>query len=124
MVAPAGDGAGVLLFCCLCRAVENARRDFAARDARAVGHKVDYRAKGGLMYFDTFAEFMQMGKHGLYVWLAYGATGLVLLWSWMSARSMLAGVEKQLTEQAEITARGAKQTPAHQTSESGASDES
>ena len=76
------------------------------------------------MYFDTFAEFLQMGKHGFYVWLAYGATGLVLLWSWMSARSMLAGVEKQLTEQAEISAQGAKQTPAHQTSESGASDES
>ena len=76
------------------------------------------------MYFDTFAEFLQMGKHGFYVWLAYGATGLVLLWSWMSARSMLAGVEKQLTEQAELSARGAKRTPAHQTSESGASDES
>ena len=76
------------------------------------------------MYFDTFAEFLQMGKHGFYVWLAYGATGLVLLWSWMSARSMLAGVEKQLTEQAEISARGGKQTPAHQTSEFGASVES
>ena len=76
------------------------------------------------MYFDTFAEFLQMGKHGFYVWLAYGATGLVLLGSWMSARSMLAGVEKQLTEQAEISARGAKQTPAHQTLESGVSDES
>ena len=76
------------------------------------------------MYFDTFAEFLQMGKHGFYVWLAYGATGLVLLGSWMSARSMLAGIEKQLTEQAEISARGAKQTPAHQILESGASDES
>mgnify|MGYP000331540715 CR=1 FL=1 len=42
--ANTGDGAGVLLFCSLCRAVENARRDFAARDARAVGHAVDYRA--------------------------------------------------------------------------------
>ena len=41
------------------------------------------------MYFDTFAEFLQMGKHGFYVWSAYGATGLVLLWSWISARSML-----------------------------------
>ena len=76
------------------------------------------------MYFDTFAEFLQMGKHGFYVWLAYGATGLVLLWSWMSARSMLAGVEKQLTEQAETSARGARQSPAQQTSESGAGDES
>ena len=61
------------------------------------------------MYFDTFAEFLQMGKHGLYVWSAYGATGLVLLWSWISARSMLSGIERQLAEQAEISARGAKQ---------------
>ena len=76
------------------------------------------------MYFDTFAEFLQMGKHGFYVWLAYGATVLVLLWSWMSARAMLAGIERQLTEQAEIAARAAKQTPAHQTLESGVRDES
>ncbi len=28
--------------------------------------------------FDSFAEFLHMGGHGLYVWLAYGATYLVL----------------------------------------------
>ena len=31
------------------------------------------------MYFDSFAELLQMGKHGFYVWTAYGATVLVLL---------------------------------------------
>ena len=75
------------------------------------------------MYFDTFAEFLQMGKHGFYVWLAYGATGLVLLWSWISARSMLSGIERRLAEQAEISSRGAKQARAHRTSKSGVGDE-
>lgn len=35
------------------------------------------------MYFESFAEFIQMGKHGPYVWSAYGISislviGLVL----------------------------------------------
>ena len=75
------------------------------------------------MYFDTFAEFLQMGKHGFYVWSAYGAAGLVFLWSWISARSILSDIERQLTEQAEISARGAKQARAHRTSKSGVGDE-
>ena len=29
------------------------------------------------MYFDSFADFLAMGKHGLYVWSAYGATAVV-----------------------------------------------
>lgn len=37
------------------------------------------------MYFDSFAEFLQMGSHGFYVWLAYGTTFVVLLWVWLSA---------------------------------------
>lgn len=24
------------------------------------------------MYFDSFSEFLQMGRHGFYVWTAYG----------------------------------------------------
>ena len=24
------------------------------------------------MYFDSFSDFLNMGDHGLYVWLAYG----------------------------------------------------
>lgn len=31
------------------------------------------------MYFDSFADFLAMGGHGLYVWLAYGVTLLTLL---------------------------------------------
>lgn len=29
-------------------------------------------------YFDSFQAFLQMGGHGLYVWLSYGLTVLVL----------------------------------------------
>ena len=29
--------------------------------------------------FDSFAEFLAMGDHGFYVWLAYGITFAVLL---------------------------------------------
>ena len=88
-----------------------------------MGHAVGNRAQGGLMYFDTFAEFLQMGKHGFYVWLAYGATALVLLWSWISASAMLSGIEKQLAQQREISARSSSQTSALELSETGASDE-
>ncbi|OPX56784.1 heme exporter protein D [Oceanospirillum multiglobuliferum] len=31
------------------------------------------------MYFDSFSEFLNMGGHGLYVWLAYGLTILLLV---------------------------------------------
>lgn len=30
------------------------------------------------MAFDTLAEFIQMGRHGLYVWMSYGLT-LILI---------------------------------------------
>ena len=30
------------------------------------------------MSFDSFSEFLAMGGHGLYVWLAYGAAAIVL----------------------------------------------
>ncbi len=31
------------------------------------------------MYFDSFSEFIAMGEHGFYVWLAYGVTLTALL---------------------------------------------
>jgi heme exporter protein D len=31
------------------------------------------------MFFDSFTEFLAMGKHGLYVWLCYGITALVIV---------------------------------------------
>ena len=30
------------------------------------------------MSFDTFSDFLAMGKHGLYVWLSYGVAVLVI----------------------------------------------
>jgi heme exporter protein D len=34
--------------------------------------------------FDSFASFLSMGKHGFYVWLAYGAGATVLILSIIS----------------------------------------
>ena len=35
--------------------------------------------------FDSFGEFLAMGNHGFYVWLAYGLTFMVLgLLAWQS----------------------------------------
>ncbi|MBQ0723879.1 MAG: heme exporter protein CcmD [Cycloclasticus sp.] len=31
------------------------------------------------MYFDNFADFLAMGKHGFYVWLCYGITAVVIV---------------------------------------------
>ena len=31
------------------------------------------------MYFDSFSEFFNMGGHGLYVWLAYGVSAVLLV---------------------------------------------
>lgn len=40
------------------------------------------------MYFDSFAEFIQMGRHGVYVWSAYGiSAALVLINLWLAARA-------------------------------------
>lgn len=33
------------------------------------------------MAFDSFADFLAMGRHGPYVWSAYGVTALVVLWN-------------------------------------------
>ena len=31
------------------------------------------------MYFDSFADFLAMGKHGFYVWSAYGVSALLII---------------------------------------------
>ena len=31
------------------------------------------------MFFDSFADFLAMGKHGFYVWLCFGITALVII---------------------------------------------
>ena len=33
------------------------------------------------MYFDSFSEFLAMGNHGLYVWMAYGAFLILIIWN-------------------------------------------
>ena len=33
------------------------------------------------MAFESFADFLAMGRHGLYVWLAYGVTFAVIVWN-------------------------------------------
>ena len=38
------------------------------------------------MSFESFAEFLAMGGHGLYVWLAYGSTVTVVLANVLSVR--------------------------------------
>jgi len=31
------------------------------------------------MYFESFSEFLNMGGHGLYVWMAYGLSAVLLV---------------------------------------------
>lgn len=33
------------------------------------------------MAFESFADFLAMGKHAPYVWSAYGITFLIVLWN-------------------------------------------
>jgi len=38
------------------------------------------------MAFESFAAFLKMGEHGLYVWLAYGMAALVVLFNVLEPR--------------------------------------
>ena len=35
-------------------------------------------------HFESFSEFIQMGKHGYYVWLSYGIGLLVIIYNVLS----------------------------------------
>ena len=39
------------------------------------------------MQFDSWQEFFAMGGHALYVWLAYGATLLMLIGNYLTVRA-------------------------------------
>jgi len=39
------------------------------------------------MSFDSLADFLAMGRHGLYVWLSYGSALIVVLANVISVRS-------------------------------------
>ncbi|MFT5721605.1 MAG: heme exporter protein D [Motiliproteus sp.] len=36
------------------------------------------------MYFDTFSDFIAMGGHGLYVWLAYAIALIIIVFNVLS----------------------------------------
>ena len=59
------------------------------------------------MYFDSFAEFLLMGKHGFYVWMAYGTTAAVMLGTWLSARQEFVNARQQIARQIELADRSA-----------------
>ncbi len=61
------------------------------------------------MYFDSFEALLQMGKHGFYVWSAWGSTALVLLLSWLSARAGFNGAARRLQQQLLLSEREAQQ---------------
>jgi len=46
------------------------------------------------MAFESFADFINMGGHGLYVWLAYGIATSVVLFNLLSPRML----KKQLVK--------------------------
>lgn len=48
------------------------------------------------MYFETFNELLAMGGHGLYVWLAYGVTALVLVANYVAVRSAMKRCQERL----------------------------
>jgi len=54
-----------------------------ARTQKELGEKANTgtgrEIKSNTMFFDSFAEFLAMGKHGFYVWLCYGITALVII---------------------------------------------
>ena len=76
------------------------------------------------MYFDSIADFIAMGKHGFYVWSAYGISAFLMIASMLLAlrgkrqvRQTLARqwrLEDMAKQQAQDTAcrqQSSKQTP-------------
>ena len=48
------------------------------------------------MQFDSLQAFLAMGGHGLYVWLAYGATLLLFIVNYLSVRAAQRSVVQRL----------------------------
>ena len=60
------------------------------------------------MYFDSLNDFLSMGGHGLYVWLAYGVTLAVLVMNYLS---VYRGRKRQLAQMNWQRQREAAQSP-------------
>jgi heme exporter protein D len=45
------------------------------------------------MAFESFADFITMGKHGSYVWAAYGVTFVIVVWNvlqpWLHGKKLI-----------------------------------
>src|SRR5690606_13554631 len=79
VVATAAGGAGLLLFLRCRAAVPHAPGSAQARSAQQLGESRSAQAGGGQgMSFSSWAEFLAMGSHGVYVWSAYGISLAVL----------------------------------------------
>ena len=64
------------------------------------------------MQFDSIAEFIAMGGHGFYVWLAYGLTAAIILFNVMApviARRKL--IKEQSQRLRRERGRSAKKSP-------------
>lgn len=60
------------------------------------------------MEFNSFAEFIAMGKHGFYVWLSYGLTAIVIIWNVVQPKLQR---RRLLKEQAQRLRREKKHEP-------------
>ena len=60
------------------------------------------------MQFDSFTEFLSMGGHALYVWLAYGTTVAVFALNYILARQAMNRQVKKLAWQAMTEEQSAK----------------
>ncbi|WNW11104.1 heme exporter protein CcmD [Pseudomonas sp. DTU_2021_1001937_2_SI_NGA_ILE_001] len=57
------------------------------------------------MSFDSFADFLAMGRHGLFVWSAYGLFGLVMIVNlalpWLARRRYLQDQARRLRRESQ-----------------------
>ncbi len=52
------------------------------------------------MFFDSFAEFFNMGGHGFFVWLSYGLAALIIAQNFISPvltrKKVIKDIERQM----------------------------
>ena len=51
------------------------------------------------MAFSSFSDFVHMGGHGLYVWMAYGAGAIILIYNLAGPGMRKSTVIKKLSQQ-------------------------
>ena len=61
------------------------------------------------MYFDSLADFLAMGKHGFYVWSAYGISAFLIIASMVLAMRGQGQVRQTLARQWRLEALAKEQ---------------